>query len=98
MPKKSYFFDSLGLGLVSIFKNFFFLTSGSHLKIPLKRKGFFHNCNKGVNGLLNNKVQISLLFKEKIGILTAILPEEIRFNFRFSFRANGQYEPGNQNN
>ena len=53
----------------------------THLKIQLKRKGFFHNHNKGVNGLLNNKVQISLLFKEKIGILTAILPEEIGFNF-----------------
>jgi hypothetical protein len=30
---------------------------------------------------LNNKVQISLLLKEKIGILTAILPEEIGCNF-----------------
>jgi hypothetical protein len=47
----------------------------------LKPKGFFHNSNKGVNGLLNNKDQISLLFKKKIGILAAILPEEIRFNF-----------------
>ena len=53
----------------------------THLKIQLKPKGFFHNHNKGVNGLLNNKVQISLLFKEKIGILTAILPEKIGFNF-----------------
>jgi hypothetical protein len=54
-----------------------------HLKIQLKPKGFFHNTrsNKGVNGLLNNKDQISLLFKKKIGILAAILPEEIRFNF-----------------
>jgi hypothetical protein len=39
----------------------------------LKPKGFFHNCTKGVNGLLG--------YKEKIGILAAILPEEIRFNF-----------------
>ena len=36
---------------------------------------------KGVNGLLGYKAQICLYPKEKIGILTAILPEEIRFNF-----------------
>ena len=53
----------------------------SYLKIQLKPKGFFHNYNRGVNRLLNNKVQISLLFKKKIGILTVILPEEIDFNF-----------------
>jgi hypothetical protein len=65
----------------------------THPKIQLKPKGFFHNHNKGVNGLLNNKVQISLLvlFKEKIGILTAILPEEIVSTSGFLFRANGQY-------
>jgi hypothetical protein len=65
----------------------------THLKIQLKPKGFFHNHNKGVNGLLNNKVQISLLFKEKMGILTAILPEEIGFStLGFSFRAHVQYD------
>ena len=53
----------------------------THLKIQLKRKGFFHNCNKGVNGLLGYKAQICLYPKEKSGILTAILPEEIGFNF-----------------
>jgi hypothetical protein len=52
----------------------------THLKIQLKPKGFFHNHNKGVNGLLGYKAQIFLYRKEKIGILTAILPEEIRFS------------------
>jgi hypothetical protein len=47
----------------------------------LKPKGFFHNHNKGVNGLLGYKAQIFLYRKEKIGILAAILPEEIGFNF-----------------
>ena len=41
----------------------------THLKIQLKPKGFFHNCNKGVNGLLGYKAQICLYPKEKSGIL-----------------------------
>ena len=68
--KKNYFFFYCKITILDI-----------HLKIQLKPKGFFHNCTKGVNGLLNNKDQISLLFKKKIGILAAILPEEIGFNF-----------------
>jgi hypothetical protein len=53
----------------------------THLKIQLQPKGFSHNHNKGVNGLLGYKAQIFLYRKEKIGILTAILPEEIGCNF-----------------
>jgi hypothetical protein len=56
---------------------------GPHLKIQLKPKGFFHNHNKGVNGLLGYKAQIFLYPKEKSGILTAILPEEIGLGFNF---------------
>ena len=53
----------------------------SYLKIQLKPKGFFHNYNRGVNRLLGYKAQHSLYPKKKSGILTAILPEEIDFNF-----------------
>ena len=63
----------------------------THLKMKLQRKGFFHNCNKGVNGLLGYKAQICLYPKEKIGILTVqYCQRRYAATLVFSFRANVQ--------
>jgi len=55
-----------------------FVMSTKEIEFGHRRPKTVTSC---VNRLLNNKVQFSLLFKKKSGILTAILPEEIGFNF-----------------
>ena len=50
-------------------------------EIQLKPINFFHNYNRGINGLLGHKAQHFLCPKKKSGILTAILKKFIGFNF-----------------
>ena len=72
---------------LKFWKKFFLKSINLDLKskilpeIQLKPINFFHNYNRGINGLLGHKAQHFLCPKKKSGILTAILKKFIGFNF-----------------